>query len=67
MHLLEISSLDSLSPLKVLNRGYGLVKHDNKIIKSIDDVNIDEKIDLELKDGKIKALVTYKEKNTHGK
>jgi len=57
-----ISSLDSLSPLKVLNRGYGFVTKENKIIKSINDINENDVIDLSLNDGKVNAKVISKEK-----
>lgn len=54
--------LDSLSPLKVLNRGYAFASYKEKIIKKIDDVNIDEIIDLSLSDGKVTTKVINKEK-----
>ena len=52
----------SLSPLKVLNRGYAFASNKEKIIKKIDDVNIDEIIDLSLSDGKVTTKVINKEK-----
>lgn len=54
--------LDSLSPLKVLNRGYAFASYKEKIIKKIDDVNVDEIIDLSLSDGKVTTKVINKEK-----
>ena len=57
------SKLDGLSPLKVLNRGYAFVTYNNKVIKKIDDLSINEEIDLSLVDGKVKAKVISKEKN----
>ena len=57
------SKLDGLSPLKVLNRGYAFVTYNNKVIKKIDDLAINEEIDLSLVDGKVKAKVISKEKN----
>lgn len=56
------SKLDSLSPLKVLNRGYAFATVDNKIIKKIDDVNENQNIKLSVADGNINALVLSKEK-----
>lgn len=54
--------LDSLSPLKVLNRGYAFASNKEKIIKKIDDINVDETIDLSLSDGKVTTKVINKEK-----
>ena len=54
--------LDSLSPLKVLNRGYAFASYKEKIIKKIDDINVDETIDLSLSDGKVTTKVINKEK-----
>ena len=54
--------LDGLSPLKVLKRGYAFATVENKVVKEINDVNVNEEIKLSLQDGNIKALVTSKEK-----
>ncbi|WP_031542822.1 exodeoxyribonuclease VII large subunit [Mesoplasma photuris] len=54
-----------LNPKKPLEKGFVLLRNQNKnIIKSVNDLNIDEEFELELKDGKIKIIV--KEIN-HGK
>lgn len=53
--------LDGLSPLKVLKRGYAFATVNNKVIKEIKDVNVNESIKLSLQDGDITALVTSKE------
>lgn len=53
-----ISNLDSLSPLKILNRGYSIVSNEkNKVIKSKDDVSNGDNINITLSDGKILARV----------
>lgn len=52
------SRLDALSPLKTLMRGYSVVENvDNKVIKSVNDVNKEDKISIILNDGKISAEV----------
>lgn len=61
--LANASKLDSLSPLKVLSRGYAFATIDNKVIKKIDDVKENENIKLSVSDGNINALVISKEKN----
>lgn len=52
-----ISKLDALSPLKTLTRGYVLAEKNGKIIKSANEVNIGDKIDIRFKDGKKKAEI----------
>ena len=53
-----ISKLDALSPLKTLTRGYCVVENsDRKIIKSINDVKKDDKLNLTLIDGKVNVIV----------
>lgn len=61
--LANTSKLDSLSPLKVLNRGYAFATINNKVVKKIEDVNEKDNIKLSLSDGTINALVISKEKN----
>ncbi len=54
-----ISKIDALSPLKTLVRGYSVAENvdTKKIIKSVKDVNKDDKLNLTLTDGKIKVIV----------
>jgi exodeoxyribonuclease VII large subunit len=54
--------LDGLSPLKVLKRGYAFATVDNKVVKSVDDVKVNENIKLSLSNGSVNALVISKEK-----
>ena len=46
-----VSKLDTLSPLKTLTRGYSLVEKDGEIIKSVNDVKSEDKIDIRFVDG----------------
>ena len=48
-----ICRLDALSPLKTLARGYAVPLKGDKVIKSINDVKIDEEFEVVLADGKI--------------
>jgi len=53
-----VSILDSISPLKTLERGYSIVQNEqSKVIKSISDVNKGDKIKVVLKDGNIDAEI----------
>ena len=58
-----VGKLDTLSPLAVLSKGYGLLKSNEKkiLIKSIEDVDVGDEIEVSLKDGKIICSVLSKE------
>lgn len=51
-------SLDMLSPLKIMSRGYAYVRTDAGIIKSINEVKVDETITIHLLDGQVDATIT---------
>ena len=52
------SKLDALNPLKVIARGYSAVFDDNgNLIKSINDVKVDDKVEFRTVDGKVVAIV----------
>ncbi|MFI3206196.1 MAG: exodeoxyribonuclease VII large subunit [Clostridia bacterium] len=61
-HLLskQISVLDSLSPLKVLKRGYAVLSIDEKTLKNVSDIGQDDVIKARLQDGQA-DLVLKKE------
>ncbi len=52
-----ISKLETLSPLKTIQRGYAITKKDNKVITSIKNIKKGDNINIELKDGNIDAKV----------
>lgn len=52
-----IGSLDTLSPLKIMSRGYTCVTRDTKVVKSIEDLSIDDKIQLNFSDGSANAVI----------
>ncbi len=56
-YALLLSKLDALSPLKTLERGYGIVKIGDKAITSIKDLKKDDLINIELKDGSKEAII----------
>lgn len=52
------SKLDALSPLKVMNRGYLFAKSDDgKIVKSVKDISKNDKLNLNLSDGRVCCTV----------
>ena len=53
-----IVKIDSLSPLKTLSRGYSVVENnDGKVVKSVSQVNKNDKLQVTLTDGKINVIV----------
>ena len=57
-----VSKLDAMSPLKVLTRGYALVKTEGgEVLKSIHQVQPGDRIRVSLADGSVNAAVTDKE------
>ena len=55
-HLIE--KLEVLNPLNTLKRGYSITKSNNKVIKDIKDVKVNDNIEIEIKNGNIKANIT---------
>lgn len=63
-HKLQLVSekLQALSPLDILARGYSICKdRKGQIIRAVAQVEIDDKIDVQLKEGRLECLVTGKE------
>ena len=56
-----ISELDALSPLSVFNRGFSIsIDERQKIIKSVQQVKIGERLQLKLHDGMVFSIVEQK-------
>ena len=53
----NLQNLDNLSPLKVMNRGYAIVKADHEIIKTASKLKPNDEITVTFSDGNIKARV----------
>jgi exodeoxyribonuclease VII large subunit len=61
------AKLDSLSPLRVLSRGYGLTQaEDGSVIVSVTQAEVGSHISVTLSDGKLNCIVTERELNSHG-
>ncbi len=58
-HLTE--TLKSINPLSVMDRGFALTSKNGKVLTSVDEVSINDFLDIELKDGKVKTKVISKE------
>ncbi len=55
--VLLANALKLVNPLNILDRGYSVVKKDNKVIKDIKDIKKEDNIDIRIKNGNIKAKV----------
>lgn len=58
-----IKSLDLLSPLKIMGRGYGLIYHDDVLVKSVSQVEIGQNIEIKLQDGSLISRVEKRKDN----
>lgn len=52
-----VAKLDTLSPLKTLSRGYAILEKNNKIIKSVNELETGNKITIQIIDGKKEAQI----------
>lgn len=61
---LLIQKLNTLSPLNILARGYGIVQkeEDSTLVKSVEDINIEDKLKIRISDGLIRCTVDDKSK-----
>ncbi|MFZ4402567.1 MAG: exodeoxyribonuclease VII large subunit [Pseudobdellovibrionaceae bacterium] len=55
--LRNMEVIDSLSPLKVVSRGYSIVESNHKVIKSFNEIKIGEQVSIQLANGAIVATV----------
>ena len=60
--VLSINKLELLNPLAIMKKGYSVVKKNDLVIKSVDDINVDDKIDILVNDGVLYANVIDKRK-----
>jgi exodeoxyribonuclease VII large subunit len=55
---MQVQAIHNLSPLAVMSRGYSIVTDkDDKIIKSVENINEGDKLHIRLNDGRVKADV----------
>ena len=59
----QSSKLEALNPLSIVTRGYSVAYKGKKILKKVEDVEINENISVKLSNGIIYAEVLKKEKN----
>lgn len=54
---LIMNKLELLNPLSVLKKGYSVVRQDNKVIRSVKEIKVNDELDIKLIDGEIKTNV----------
>ena len=59
----SVNKLSALNPMSVLKRGYGYVSTEKGVVKSVNQVEVGEHVQIDLHDGKLSATVTRKEAN----
>jgi len=52
-----INKLDVLNPMNTLKRGYSIVKKEDKVVSDINNINIDDVLNINIKNGNINARV----------
>ena len=57
------NELKELSPQEALKRGYSIIRKEKKILNTIKDINISDKLQLIFSDGKCTAEIIEKQKN----
>lgn len=60
-----IQSLDYLSPLKIMHRGYSYVLKEDNIVKDAQGVQLGDTVDIHLSKGTLKATVTEKTEDSN--
>lgn len=58
---LLLKTVEVLNPMKLLSSGYSIVKSNGNVIKNSHDVNLEDVVDIELSEGKLKCSVIGKE------
>lgn len=58
-----VSQMKSLNPKKIMSRGYAFVKKQDKVIKSVEEIDDSDKLNLIMYDGELIVSVDEKRKN----
>lgn len=59
----QIDLLNAYSPLSIIKKGYAIIEKDDKVLRSIQTVRLNDEISIRLTDGNLKAIISKKEKN----
>ncbi len=59
----DVHLIESLNPLTILAKGYSVTKKDEQIVRSINDITIDDMLDIQLNDGiVVSKVISVKER-----
>lgn len=58
-----VSTLDALSPLKVMQRGYAIFRTDSHLVRSVEDADVGNEAVVQVRDGKFGVIIKHKEKD----
>ncbi len=61
-YVMSINKLELLNPLTIMKKGYSVLRKDGLLIKSVNDVKINDNIDILVSDGVLNANITNKRK-----
>ncbi len=53
----KVETLDLVSPLKILSRGYGIIKKENHVITSVNNLHAGDEVTLTISDGSKEAII----------
>lgn len=56
------TNLNNLSPLNILEKGYSIIYKNGKLVKSINEINISDNIEIRLKDGLVRLKIQIYDK-----
>lgn len=62
----QVDALEHLSPLSLLKRGFGVTYKENTLVKSVQELEVGDNIQVKMQGGQIDALITAKEEDTSG-
>lgn len=62
----QVDALEHLSPLSLLKRGFGVTYKENTLVKSVQELEVGDNIQVKMQGGQIEALITAKEEDTSG-
>lgn len=60
-----MQSLDFLSPLKIMTRGYSYVTLENQVVNSIQQIKVGDHVNINLKDGNVRTEINKIEEKKH--
>lgn len=60
---LQINKMIGLNPLKTLERGYSVLMSHDKVVRNVDNINVNDEIEVRISNGRVKGIVKEVNKN----